>query len=95
MKKISGTSKVNMLPADSTPGSAGYVAIELLKANLAGLEGEFALQHFGLMSAEGQSLQLLVVPDSGTDELKGLSGRMDIRIEAGVHYYDFEYEFKA
>ncbi|MDA8939424.1 DUF3224 domain-containing protein, partial [Pseudoalteromonas marina] len=28
---------------------------------------------------------------SGTDELEGLAGSMKIRIENGVHYYDFQY----
>jgi hypothetical protein len=32
-----------------------------------------------------------VIPDSADGELGGLRGRMGIRIEDGVHYYDFEY----
>jgi hypothetical protein len=32
-----------------------------------------------------------VVPDSGTDQLTGLSGRMTIIIAGGQHSYDFEY----
>ena len=37
-------------------------------------------------------LILEVVPDSGTQELTGLSGTMQIRIEQGQHYYDFDFE---
>ncbi len=44
------------------------------------------------MSRGEQFLMLAVVPDSGTGELEGLSGKMAIRIEEGVHFYDFEYE---
>jgi hypothetical protein len=34
-----------------------------------------------------------VVPDSGTGELRGLSGSMKIRIEpGGKHLYDFDYQ---
>jgi hypothetical protein len=32
-----------------------------------------------------------VVPDSGTGQLAGLSGRMTIKIADGEHSYDFEY----
>jgi len=32
-----------------------------------------------------------VVPDSATGDLKGLSGRMTIAIDAGKHSYVFEY----
>ena len=39
---------------------------------------------------EGQ-LAVVVVPDSGTGELEGLSGTMEIKIEGGQHFYDFAY----
>jgi hypothetical protein len=32
-----------------------------------------------------------VVPDSGTDALIGIAGRMTIIIEGGTHRYEFEY----
>jgi len=38
------------------------------------------------------SLNITVVPDSGTGELEGLTGKMNIIIgEGGKHSYDFEY----
>jgi hypothetical protein len=37
-------------------------------------------------------LSITVVPDSGTGELEGISGQMDIKIEPGSkHFYDFAY----
>ena len=36
-------------------------------------------------------LSVTVVPDSGTDELRGLTGKMEIIIAEGKHYYKFEY----
>ena len=43
-----------------------------------------------------QSVSVTVVPDSGTGELKGLSGRMEIVIEpGGKHFYVFHYELAA
>ncbi len=75
----------------SKPGSAGYVAIEQVIGSLSGKSGSFVLQHYGLMHQGENHLTLTVVPDSGTGELIGLSGSMDIRIEDGQHYYDFDY----
>lgn len=73
------------------PGSAGYVAMEVFNGTLNGLTGSFAMQHTGTMNRGQQSLVINVVPDSGTDNLKGLTGVMHIRIEDGKHYYDFDY----
>jgi hypothetical protein len=36
-------------------------------------------------------LTINVVPDSGTDELKGISGKLTIKIENGKHSYEFDY----
>jgi hypothetical protein len=36
-------------------------------------------------------LTVSVVPDSGTGELAGLTGRMAITIADGRHSYDFDY----
>jgi len=73
-------------------GSAGYVAIEKVSGTLAGRTGGFHLQHTGIMTRGTPSLTITVVPDSGTGELAGLTGRMNISIAAdGAHYYTFDY----
>jgi hypothetical protein len=36
-------------------------------------------------------LSVTVVPDSGTDQLAGLAGKMAINIADGRHSYEFEY----
>lgn len=90
---LSAVSKGEMLNALSpVEGSAGYVAIEQVTGELEGKKGSFVLQHFGTMGDGGRRLTLEVVPKSGTGELEGLTGKMDIRIENGQHYYDFEYQ---
>jgi hypothetical protein len=92
---LSAVSKGEMLSARTpVPGSAGYVAIEQVTGELEGKRGSFVLQHYGLMSAGNSLLTLEVVPGSGTGELTGLTGKMNIRIENGQHYYDFEYEIR-
>ena len=67
----------------------------LLAAALEGRQGGFALQHSGTMSHGSQSLSITVVPDSGSGELAGIAGTMQIRIEGGKHYYDFAYTLPA
>ncbi|MBD3615158.1 MAG: DUF3224 domain-containing protein [Gracilimonas sp.] len=91
--ELDATSKGEMLSA-MTPvkGSAGYVALEQVRGSLQGKKGSFVLQHFGTMDKGAERLILEVVPDSGTGELEGLSGKMVIIIEDGKHFYEFEYE---
>jgi hypothetical protein len=36
-------------------------------------------------------LNIDVVPDSGTGQLTGITGTMNIRISEGKHFYDFDY----
>jgi len=36
-------------------------------------------------------LNIVVVPDSGTEDLVGLSGTMQIIIDKGKHSYEFQY----
>jgi hypothetical protein len=72
-------------------GSAGYVAIEKVTGKLHGRAGTFVLQHTGTMNRGAQKLSITVVPDSGTGELVGLSGKMNIIIAGGKHSYEFDY----
>jgi hypothetical protein len=80
-----------MAAATAVEGSAAYVALELVTGTLNGRHGSFILQHTGTMAKGAPTLTVAVVPDSGTDQLTGLSGRMTIVIAGGQHSYDFEY----
>ena len=71
--------------------SAAYSAVERLTGTLHGKKGSFALQHTGIMDRGKPSLNITVVPDSGTGDLVGLTGKMDIIIEGKEHKYVFEY----
>ncbi|MCB0713762.1 MAG: DUF3224 domain-containing protein [Ignavibacteriae bacterium] len=91
--ELEAVSKGEMLSARTpTPGSAGYVALEQVEGTLGGKKGTFILQHFGVMRGGENRLVLEVVPNSGTGELLGLSGAMEITIEEGEHRYLFEYK---
>ena len=90
--QLEGTSNGQMLSASTAvEGSAAYVAIEHVSGRLNGRRGEFVLQHRATMSRGVPDLSITVVPDSGTEELIGLSGNMSLKIEEGKHYYEFEY----
>lgn len=92
---LQATSVVHMLAVMSaTPGSGAYVAIERIAGNLEGREGSFFAQHNGIMDRGTPSLELTVVPDSGSGELTGLRGRIAIDIIDGKHFYTFDYDFR-
>jgi hypothetical protein len=95
-KRFSGdleaTSQGEMLAAmTAVKGSAGYVAIERVSGTLHGRSGTFVLQHSGTMTRGMPQLSVSVVPDSGTEALTGLTGRMTIKIDGGSHFYEFDY----
>ena len=89
---LDGTSKGQMLGAGTAvAGSGAYVALELFSGALNGRRGSFILQHTGTMTREVPTLIVTVVPDSGTDQLTGLAGKMTIIVAGGQHSYEFEY----
>ncbi len=89
---IEGASKGEMLSSGNpSSGSAGYVALEKVTGKLDGASGTFVLQHTATMNRGVPSLAITVVPDSGTDALKGLAGKLDIQIASGKHSYTFDY----
>ena len=90
---LEAISKGEMLSAGGhIQGSAGYVAIERVSGILHGKNGSFILQHSGTMTRGTPQLTVTVIPDTGTDQLTGLTGSMKIDIAAGgKHSYIFEY----
>jgi hypothetical protein len=91
---LEATSKGEMLAVGTdVPGSAGYVAMERVTGTLNGRKGTFALQHSGTMTRGTPHLTITVVPDSGTGELVGLTGKVLVVIVDGKHSYEFDYTF--
>ncbi len=94
---LEGSSQGEMLTAmTEVQGSAGYTAIETVSGQLQGRTGTFILQHFALM-ARGVpgDWTVQIVPDSGTDGLKGITGRMKITVSGKEHSYTLEYLLPA
>jgi hypothetical protein len=90
---LEGTSKGQMLAVGTGAkgSSGGYVAMECVTGTLHGRSGSFVLQHSGTMTPDAMQMTVTVVPDSGTGQLVGLTGKMAIIITDGKHSYDFEY----
>jgi hypothetical protein len=76
---------------DPAAGAAGYVAIETVRGTLAGREGSFALLQRGLMLADGISLEYVVAPGSGTGELVGITGTLDLDTSNG-HAWELTFQ---
>jgi hypothetical protein len=73
-------------------GSAAYVALDRVEGLLLGRRGGFSLHHRGVMDRGVPALEVTIVPDSGTGELAGISGRLAIRIEGKEHFYELEFD---
>ena len=89
---LDATAKGTMLTAGTdVKGSAGYVAIERVTGTLNGRTGSFVLQHSGTLTRGAPEQSITVVPDSGTGQLTGITGKLTVIIEAGKHSYSFDY----
>lgn len=91
--ELEASSKGEMLAfSSSVPGSAGYVAMEVVTGRLGDRKGSFVLQHTATMDRGKPDLSITVVPDTGTGEFEGLKGQMKIIIaQDGSHSYEFDY----
>lgn len=89
---LEATSEVHML-AVKTPveGSASYVAVERISGSLEGRRGTFVVLHTGFMRA---GLELTIAHDSGTGELKGILGKLEVEVKDGQHFYEIDYHFE-
>ena len=94
--ELDAVSKGEMIAGGTeVKGSGAYVAMERVTGTLKGRKGSFLLYHTGIMHRGVPTLSVTVVPDSGTEELKGLAGKMNIIIAPdGKHSYDFEYSLE-
>ncbi|WP_328331140.1 DUF3224 domain-containing protein [Kribbella sp. NBC_00382] len=82
---MDGTSAGVMLSAgDPGAGKAGYVALELFQGRIDGLSGSVVLQQFGSMDGE-TTLYYEFAPGSGSGELAGIRGSVEIDTSGGGH----------
>ena len=91
--QLEGTGAVHMTyvrtPVET---SAGYVAVETVSGVLDGRQGSFVVLHVGLAQESGSSLEVSIVPDSGTGDLMGITGSVTITEDADGHRYAVDYQ---
>ncbi|WP_423924819.1 DUF3224 domain-containing protein [Candidatus Palauibacter sp.] len=87
--------RLMMCQADTSDISAGagYIASEVVRGSLAGKQGTFVMQHWGLSADGREQTGGHVVPGSGTGDLKGLTGSVEISVDGeGAHTLTIDYE---
>ena len=94
---LEGTAKGEMLTSlTESTGAMAYVAMDHVMGTLGSRTGSFYLAHTATMKkgdAASGVMKIVVVKDSGTGDLAGLSGELTIIIDAkGGHSYLFDYE---
>jgi hypothetical protein len=96
---LTGESKAELLmcindPKDLAAG-AGYVVSERVVGQLAGKSGSFIVQHWGVSGAgRAPTTAGHIVPGSGTGQLAGLVGSIEISQDAEKkHTLVLDYEF--
>lgn len=94
---LTGESTAELLMCQADPSDlkagAGYVASERVVGRLGGRSGSFTMQHWGLSSSAGERTGGHIIPGSGTGELAGLSGTVEISVGAdGSHTLVLDYD---
>ncbi|MEQ1597650.1 MAG: DUF3224 domain-containing protein [Casimicrobium sp.] len=80
-----------MAGGNEANGARVYVALETVIGSLKGKTGSFVLAHRGTMTKDTQALSVIIVPETGTDELAGIAGELGIDIRDGKHFYTLDY----
>jgi len=90
---LRGESTAELLTTQGEDGSAGYLASERVEGALVGLSGTFVLNHGGTVRHETPVHWYgVVVPGSGTGELRGLRGDAVYQHGASGAILTLEYE---
>ena len=90
---LEATARGEMLAAFEPLTNAGvYVAIDRVVGTLHGKSGSFLIAHRGIANADGQTLDIVIVPGTGTGQLAGITGTLGIEIVEKKHFYTVEYE---
>ena len=80
-----------MAGGNEANGARAHVALETVTRNLKGRTGSFVLAHRGTMTKDAQALSVIIVPETGTDQLTGIAGELGIDIRDGKHFYTLDY----
>jgi hypothetical protein len=91
---ITGEGYVEYLMMYRSDGSATFVGLERILGHVAGKAGSFVLQRTGVFEAGAAKESYVVIPGSGTGELRGLRGEGESAVGHGTEYpFTLTYEF--
>jgi len=77
---IKGEGKLEYLMMYRDDGSASFLGLERVVGSVDGRSGSFVLQHSGTFKGGLATVTLLVVPGSGTGDLRGLRGNGEFAV---------------
>jgi hypothetical protein len=73
--ELDGEGSVEWLMGYDEDGTACFVGLERVVGAIDGKRGSFVVQHVGTFDGETARADLLIVPGSGADDLRELSGK--------------------
>ena len=92
---IKGEGKLEYLMMYRDDGSASFIGLERVVGSVAGRSGSFVLQHSGTFKGGVATVTLLVVPGSGSGDLRGLRGNGEFAVGHEQPYsMTLDYEFE-
>ena len=91
---IRGTSVVHMYGYKSrVPTSNSYIALERFSVSVHGRSGTFVLRHAAMRTAHDREGSWVIVTDSGTGALEGISGTGVLTFHGdGTKTFDLDYD---
>jgi hypothetical protein len=90
---IEGTGLVHWLMSYRSDKTARFVGLQRIDGAIAGRRGSFIVESSGDHDGAASHGGWVVVPDSGTDDLKGISGTGGFEAPGGMKVtYELDYE---
>jgi uncharacterized protein DUF3224 len=80
---VAGEGTVEWLMGYQEDGTATFVGLERIVGRVGERAGSFVVQHTGTFDGEMAEGELLVVPGSGTEDLRGLKGEGSFKAGLG------------
>lgn len=92
--ELTGESTAELLMSQAQDGSAGYVALERVVGRIGARAGTFDVQHCATQGGANPQAIWLVVPGSGTGELRGLSGTVTYAHDQNGAVFTLDYDLE-
>ena len=92
--ELKGESAAQLLMCSSEDGSAGYTVLERVVGELGGRKGSFVMIHGGTHTPQETSRALgFIMPNSGTGELKSISGTVEFKSDENGKNITLDFAF--